>query len=119
MFVLGFDEADEQDVTRYTTCYTSLAASARAPQMDEWDDVIALMKKLKGVGRDSGTRLQNGAAMYRLNEGAATVRLERSEHKALINFINQPMWLPAALESARECKLWLESLKPEEPSVNA
>lgn len=113
MYALEFKAGDEVSETRYSTCYVAIAITQKQVAVAEWDDVIALMKKLKAVGRDSKEKVQ-GASLYILGEEGGTVHLERSEHRMLVDFVKQPIWRPTGLEEARNVLKWLEGLKPEE-----
>ena len=113
MYQLDFAQS-ETDEARYATCYMAIVLTQKQIQVAEWDDVIALLKALKSVGLDTGGKiLGSELPLYVLREDGGTIKLERSAYKMLLEFVAQPLWRPSATEATKECKTWLEGLKPE------
>jgi hypothetical protein len=115
MYSLKFED-DETGRKRYEIATQSLLlagktqGSNRTVQVSEWDEVIDLLKALKGGGVKSKQNIL-GTFLYDLQDGGATVLLEKAEHKLLIDFIKQPIWQPEGIEAAKECVQWLSGLE--------
>lgn len=118
MYALKFE--GQVGETRYKRCYTTAFTPGRAPAVAEWADLLELQKKLRSVGKQvaeapTGTELPS---VYEL-AADAVVSLERSELQLLLALMKSPMWQAHILATVQECVTWLESLKPEVPSVQS
>lgn len=92
---------------RYEVCYQAIVATDRMPPLEEWEDVVSLLRKLKAVGVPAKERIR-GLLMYDL-QAPATVELERSELNLLKAHIVRPIWRTDAIEDVLETKKWLDS----------
>jgi hypothetical protein len=121
MYKLDFTD-DDLGRKRYEICTQALiltgkVSGGKTVAVSEWDEVVDLLKALKAAGTKS-KQLVGGAALYDLNEGGSVVFLEKAEHKLLLDFVKQPMWVPEGVEDAREVVKWLEELKYERGKKN-
>lgn len=118
MITLRF-EGDE-GTTRYEICTQAILLTQKTVQLGEYDDVISLLKKLKGIGHPAKERV-GSIVLYDLGEDGGSIDLERSESNALVDFIKQPMWRPPVLEDVRGTIQWIEaaSKKPKLEKANA
>lgn len=114
MFTLKFED-NEQGRKRYEICTQAVILSnpqngGRAVQTSEWDEVIGLLRSLKAGGIKSKQTI-GGKALYDLKEGGSEIKLERAEHKLLLEFVRQPMWIPDGLEDVKDVLTWLEAIE--------
>lgn len=118
MYKLIFED-NELDRQRYEMCYQAVVRSDKAPEMGDWDDVIALLRKLKSIGEPDKSAVIGGGknaqkkTLYDLTAGGGEIELERSEYKFLLECVKRPIWPTVHVEDAQDTKIWLESLKPE------
>lgn len=109
MYTIEFEDTEEGR-KRYEVCTQSLILTSRQTAVSEWDEVVDLLKALKGAGVKTKQQV-GGKFLYDLKDGGAIVLLEKAEHKLLVDFVKQPMWVPEGVEAARETVKWLEALE--------
>lgn len=110
------DGKNETDVLVYSILIMSLILSHRETPRHEWDDVIAVTRKLKSLG-DPQKETLNGSPVYILKPEGGTLALERSELAVLRTFVEQPIWRPTALEEVKQTLDWLTALPEMRPQL--
>lgn len=106
MYELSFE--GEKGSERYEICIQALLLTAKKIEVSEWDEVVALLRKLKKIGRP--TTVLQGIQLYDLQEGGASLLLEKNERTKLLEFIEQPIWRPHILEQVMDVKVWLKDM---------
>lgn len=112
MYRLDFSK-DSQDIEqlkpedRYAVCIQAVMTAQRPTSFDSWDDVIALLKKLKSIGTETKT---GNSRTFDLNSGGGVLELQRGERTQLLDFIKQGSWVTEYLEKARGTLKWIEGL---------
>jgi len=110
MYELRFD--GEQGSERFEIAIQSIIMAQKQIQVAEWDEVVSLLSKLKKIGKP--TAVVGGRQLYDLQEGGGVVLLEKAEYKRLLEFVEQPIWVPHVLEQVMNTRGWLKDLKPVE-----
>lgn len=116
MYRLDFSK-DSQNIEelkpedRYGICIQAVMTAQRPTAFDAWDDVIALLKKLKSIGTETKV---NGIRTYDLNPGGGVLELQRGERNQLVEFIKVGSWVTEFLEKARNTLKWVEGVPDEE-----
>jgi hypothetical protein len=123
MYRLDFSK-DSQNIEelkpedRFAVCIQAVMTATSPTSFDAWDDVIALLKKLKSIGTE--TKVGN-IRTFDLNSGGGVIELQRGERTQLIGFIKGGAWVTEFLEKARGTLKWVEGLPEveEEPKNQA
>lgn len=109
---------DAEGRRRYELCYQAIALTPRQIAIGEWDDCVDLVRAMKQIGIDAGTKVQ-GIMLLDLVPGGGIATLSRASHKLLLDMVKQPLWRPDALEDVRSVHAWLDGLKEEAPAKEA
>ena len=102
----------ELTVKRYEIMIQALLINdQRRIAVNEFDDVISVLHKLKRVGVPS--QMHGGIQLYDLiaHDIPQSIELERSERNCLISFIKCPIWRADSLEAVQETIVYLEGFK--------
>lgn len=109
MYQLNFTPDSEGD-RNYEICFQAFAMCDKQFGVDEWDDVVALGRKFKRIGRPADQKVGK-TQLFELAGSGGELGLERSEMKMLKGMIDRPIWRTMALEDVVATKAWLHSLK--------
>lgn len=118
MIRVKFDN-DALGKQRYEVCTQAVLLSnpqhgGKSIAVSEWDDVVTLVRALKGIGESLG-KLPNGIELFELAASGGEMELGKGERNLLVSFLKQPMWRPDVIENVQEAIVWLDSLKSETP----
>lgn len=109
MFVINFDGSKEHRA-HFEICYQAIIATDKEATRDNEDDFIALLQKMKRVSTEAAEKL-GGIKLRDLQEGGASLALDRSEHKLLVACIERPIWRPVILEQKRDALKFVKEAK--------
>lgn len=93
---------------RYEICTQAYLMTDRTIAVAEWMDVVYLQRKFKEIGKPS-EQTANGITLLEL-DGDASIVLERSEMKLLLEFLERPIWRVHVLERVITTRDWLKGI---------
>ncbi len=109
MYTLDFVD-DEEGQRNYELSFQAIAMTQKELPLVQWDDAVALVRKMKAVGKPAAQKIGR-TQLYDLKAGGGQVLLERSEYTMLFDMVTQPIWRPMALEDVQAVLEWLKAHK--------